>query len=44
MLVDFKTVKFKEYEFIVSGSGPASISFILGLKKKLTKDFDNRSG
>lgn len=37
MLVDFKTVKFMDYEFIVSGSGPASLSFILGLKKKTKK-------
>lgn len=37
MLVDFNTVKFNEYDFIVSGSGPASLSFILGLKKKTNK-------
>ena len=43
MLVDFNTVKFNEYDFIVSGSGPASLSFILGLKKTNKKDIDNRS-
>ena len=37
MLVDFKKVEFNKYDFIVSGSGPASISFILGLKKKTKK-------
>lgn len=37
MIVDFKSVKFNEYEFIIAGSGPASLSFILGLKKKTNK-------